>query len=148
MTLDQIEVLEDHADLRAASDIDALPAMSQKPGVAYRHHAFRDGYTHEGVLVGHPAGGDVVHHAQHAGGCLGGAAHVRRAHREAVHGAVVPRRQVHGRGHVFRQHGAEGIQQRPLLRVQRAYAAEDGLQRLRARQPVRRALTRHRPLPR
>lgn len=29
------------------------------PGAAYRHHVYRQGYTHAGVTLGHPAGGDV-----------------------------------------------------------------------------------------
>jgi hypothetical protein len=29
------------------------------PGAAYRHHAFAQGYTHRGRLLGHPPGGDV-----------------------------------------------------------------------------------------
>jgi Capsule assembly protein Wzi len=28
-------------------------------GAAYRHHAFRQGYTHAGALLGHPMGGDA-----------------------------------------------------------------------------------------
>lgn len=30
-----------------------------RPGVAYRHHLYRQGYTHAGRPIGHPAGGDV-----------------------------------------------------------------------------------------
>jgi Capsule assembly protein Wzi len=30
-----------------------------RPGAAYRHHIYRQGYTHDGLLLGHPAGGDV-----------------------------------------------------------------------------------------
>ena len=38
-----------------AGDVSGRPA----PGVAYRHHIYRQGYTHAGVPLGHPAGGDV-----------------------------------------------------------------------------------------
>lgn len=30
-----------------------------RPGIAYRHHIYRQGYTHDGMLLGHPAGGDM-----------------------------------------------------------------------------------------
>ncbi len=30
-----------------------------RPAVAYHHHVYRQGYTHAGRLLGHPAGGDV-----------------------------------------------------------------------------------------
>jgi Capsule assembly protein Wzi len=30
-----------------------------RPGASYRHHIYRQGYTHDGVMLGHPAGGDV-----------------------------------------------------------------------------------------
>jgi hypothetical protein len=30
------------------------------PGATYRHHLYPQGYTHDGALLGHPVGGDVV----------------------------------------------------------------------------------------
>lgn len=30
-----------------------------RPGATYTHHIYRQGYTHDGVLLGHPIGGDV-----------------------------------------------------------------------------------------
>jgi Capsule assembly protein Wzi len=30
-----------------------------RPGATYRHHIYRQGYTNDGILLGHPAGGDV-----------------------------------------------------------------------------------------
>jgi Capsule assembly protein Wzi len=30
-----------------------------RPGVAYRHPIYRQGYTHDGLMLGHPTGGDV-----------------------------------------------------------------------------------------
>lgn len=38
-----------------AGDIGGHP----RPGAAYRHHIYRQGYTHDGLMLGHPAGGDV-----------------------------------------------------------------------------------------
>jgi Capsule assembly protein Wzi len=38
-----------------AGDISGDP----RPGASYRHHIYRQGYTQDGVLLGHPAGGDV-----------------------------------------------------------------------------------------
>jgi hypothetical protein len=29
------------------------------PGATYRHHLYPQGYTHEGIVIGHPLGGDV-----------------------------------------------------------------------------------------
>jgi hypothetical protein len=33
---------------------------NQRPGAAYRHAVYQQGYTHEGVMLGHAAGGDVA----------------------------------------------------------------------------------------
>jgi Capsule assembly protein Wzi len=38
-----------------AGDVSGDP----RPGVSYRHHVYRQGYTQEGVAIGHPLGGDV-----------------------------------------------------------------------------------------
>jgi Capsule assembly protein Wzi len=38
-----------------AGDISGDP----RPGASYRHHIYEQGYTQDGVLLGHPAGGDV-----------------------------------------------------------------------------------------
>lgn len=38
-----------------AGDISGDP----RPGASYRHHIYRQGYTQDGVLLGHPVGGDV-----------------------------------------------------------------------------------------
>jgi hypothetical protein len=88
------------------------------------------------------AGGTSSDHAEIARRGFGGAAHVVAADGEAVHRAVVPRRQVDRGDDVLRQHVAERLQQRPLHRIEPRHARDHVRERVvrrasppRARQP-------------
>lgn len=49
-----LRLLVEHANTTAGSAFG-----TRHPGVAYRHHIYPQGYTHENRSLGHPAGGDV-----------------------------------------------------------------------------------------
>jgi hypothetical protein len=54
----------DHGSLRLFAEwSDTLAGRvtdDPRPGASYRHSVYRQGYTHEGVVLGHVAGGDVA----------------------------------------------------------------------------------------